>query len=92
MLTVFSLVGVAEEMPASGHPSMPTGSSVIQAVGSHIGSASRGQQSFAILQQHPVALGQHQLPVQAITQNGKHALPATSISPNAYGTSCRLPS
>ncbi|XP_031422156.1 forkhead box protein K1, partial [Clupea harengus] len=73
-----------EEMPASGHPSMPTGSSVIQAVGSHIGSASRGQQSFAILQQHPVALGQHQLPVQAITQNGKHALPATSISPNAY--------
>ncbi|XP_076121017.1 forkhead box protein K1 isoform X1 [Alosa pseudoharengus] len=75
-----------EEMSASLHPSMPTGSSssVIQAVGSHMGSISRGQQSFAIVQQSPMALGQHQLPVQPITQNGKHALPATSISPNAY--------
>ncbi|KAL2100799.1 hypothetical protein ACEWY4_002560 [Coilia grayii] len=73
-----------EEMPTSAHPSMPTGSSVIQAVSSHLGAASRGQQSFAIVQQSAVALGQHQLPVQPITQNGKHALPATSISPNAY--------
>ncbi|XP_063041166.1 forkhead box protein K1 [Engraulis encrasicolus] len=84
-----------EEMSSGAHPSMPTGSSsssssVIQAVSSHL-SASRGQQSFAIVQPAgaatsttTVALGHHQLPVQAITQNGKHALPATTISPNAY--------
>ncbi|XP_062388939.1 forkhead box protein K1 isoform X2 [Sardina pilchardus] len=77
--------GEHREMSTSLHPSMPTGSSsVIQAVGSHMGSVSRGQQSFTIVQQSPVGLGQHQLPVQPITQNGKHALPATSISPNAY--------
>lgn len=73
-------------MPTSGQASMPSGgSSVIQAVGSHMTSSSRGQQSYAIVQQGPVAIGQHQLPIQPITQNGKHAMPATSISPHAYG-------
>ncbi|XP_028843457.1 forkhead box protein K1 [Denticeps clupeoides] len=72
-----------EEASAVGHTSLPAGSRVIQAVGSHISPASRGQQSFTVVQ-GPVTLGQHQLPVQPITQNGKHALPATSISSSAY--------
>lgn len=65
--------------------SIPAGSRVIQSVGSHLSSASRGQQSYTVLQATSVPLGQHQLPVQTITQNGKHALPTTTISPNTYG-------
>ncbi|XP_016383156.1 forkhead box protein K1-like isoform X1 [Sinocyclocheilus rhinocerous] len=60
-------VGAVEEMPV-------VGSRVIQAVGSHISSANRGQQSYTVVQQS----GIHQLPVQTIAQNGKHALPVTS--------------
>ncbi|KAL0197238.1 hypothetical protein M9458_005778, partial [Cirrhinus mrigala] len=56
-----------EEMPV-------VGSRVIQAVGSHISSANRGQQSYTVVQQSAM----HQLPVQTIAQNGKHALPVTS--------------
>lgn len=67
-----------DEMPVLG-------SRVIQTVGSHISSISRGQQSYAVVQPSAV----HQLPVQTIAQNGKHALPVTSISSNAYGT-CRI--
>ncbi|XP_016324146.1 forkhead box protein K1-like isoform X2 [Sinocyclocheilus anshuiensis] len=59
--------GAVEEMPV-------VGSRVIQAVGSHISSANRGQQSYTVVQQSAI----HQLPVQAIAQNGKHALPVTS--------------
>ncbi|XP_066530150.1 forkhead box protein K1 [Hoplias malabaricus] len=72
--------GVLEEMAAP--TSIPGGSRVIQAVGSHLSSATRGQQSYSILQQGN--LGQHQLPVQPITQNGKHSLPIASVSPNVY--------
>ncbi|KAF7691087.1 forkhead box protein K1 [Silurus meridionalis] len=74
--------GAVEEMAAP--TSIPAGSRVIQSVGSHLSSASRGQQSYTVLQATSMPLGQHQLPVQTITQNGKHALPTTTISPNAY--------
>uniref|UniRef100_A0A8C1RJ70 Forkhead box K1 n=1 Tax=Cyprinus carpio TaxID=7962 RepID=A0A8C1RJ70_CYPCA len=62
-----------EEMPVGG-------SRVIQAVGSHISSANRGQQSYTVVQQSAM----HQLPVQTIAQNGKHALPVTSVPVSAY--------
>ncbi|XP_051994454.1 forkhead box protein K1-like isoform X2 [Xyrauchen texanus] len=62
-----------DEMPV-------VGSRVIQAVGSHISSANRGQQSYTVVQQSAI----HQLPVQTIAQNGKHALPITSVSSSAY--------
>ncbi|XP_056609011.1 forkhead box protein K1 [Triplophysa dalaica] len=65
--------GSMDEMPVIG-------SRVIQTVGSHINSISRGQQSYTIVQPSAV----HQLPVQVIAQNGKHALPITSVSSNAY--------
>ncbi|XP_042576057.1 forkhead box protein K1-like isoform X1 [Cyprinus carpio] len=66
-------VGAVEEMPVGG-------SRVIQAVGSHISSANRGQQSYTVVQQSAM----HQLPVQTIAQNGKHALPVTSVPVSAY--------
>ncbi|XP_062868656.1 forkhead box protein K1 [Trichomycterus rosablanca] len=72
----------AVEMAAPS--SIPVGSRVIQAVGSHMSLANRGQQYHSTLQQGSVPLGQHQLPVQPITQNGKHALLTASISPNTY--------
>lgn len=53
-------------------------SRVIQAVS--------GQPTFTVVQQAPVCLGQHQLPVRPVTQNGKHAIPVTSISSSIYGT------
>ncbi|XP_058626238.1 forkhead box protein K1 isoform X2 [Onychostoma macrolepis] len=65
--------GAVEEMPV-------VGSRVIQAVGSHISSANRGQQSYTVVQQSAM----HQLPVQTIAQNGKHALPVTSIPASTY--------
>ncbi|KAK3532474.1 hypothetical protein QTP86_018554 [Hemibagrus guttatus] len=74
--------GAVEEMAAPA--SIPAGSRVIQSVGSHLSSASRGQQSYALLHAASMPLGQHQLPVQTITQNGKHALPTATISPNTY--------
>ncbi|XP_026109302.1 forkhead box protein K1-like [Carassius auratus] len=52
--------GAVEEMPV-------VGSRVIQAVGSHISSINRGQQSYTVVQQSAI----HQLPVQTIAQNGK---------------------
>ncbi|XP_060799045.1 forkhead box protein K1 [Neoarius graeffei] len=82
------LRGVLEEMAAP--TSIPAGSRVIQSVGSHLSSASRGQQSYTVLQATSVPLGQHQLPVQTITQNGKHALPTTTISPNTYALTSPL--
>ncbi|XP_056117625.1 forkhead box protein K1 [Rhinichthys klamathensis goyatoka] len=56
------------------------GSRVIQAVGSHISSANRGQQSYTVVQQSAI----HHLPVQTISQNGKHALPISSVPTSAY--------
>lgn len=56
------------------------GSRVIQAVGSNISSANRGQQSYTVVQQSAI----HHLPVQTISQNGKHALPVTSVPTSAY--------
>ncbi|KAJ8402655.1 hypothetical protein AAFF_G00367380 [Aldrovandia affinis] len=76
--------GIGEEKTMVSFASLPVASRVIQAVGSPVGMVSGGQQAFTILQQTPVSLGQHQLPVRPITQNGKHTLPVTSISANAY--------
>ncbi|XP_065118267.1 forkhead box protein K1 [Paramisgurnus dabryanus] len=65
--------GAMDEMPV-------VGSRVIQTVGSHMSSINRGQQSYTVVQQSAI----HQLPVQTIAQNGKHALPVSSVSSHAY--------
>ncbi|XP_039630065.1 forkhead box protein K1 [Polypterus senegalus] len=80
-------VGKTEEKPVVTYTTIPTASRVIQAVSSHM-HPSTGGQTFTIVQQAaPVNLGQHQLPVRAVTQNGKHALPVTSVSGNTYALS-----
>ncbi|XP_035385001.1 forkhead box protein K1 isoform X2 [Electrophorus electricus] len=61
--------GAVDEMMAPSSIPAGAGSRVIHAVGSHLSSATRGQQSYTVLQQGSMVLGQHQLPVQAITQN-----------------------
>ncbi|KAG9343007.1 hypothetical protein JZ751_015225 [Albula glossodonta] len=81
-----------EEKTVVSFASLPTASRVIQAVGSPAaaGVVSVGQPAFTILQQTPASLGQHQLPVRPVTQNGKHALPVTSVPGNAYAITSPL--
>ncbi|MFT7798047.1 AP-5 complex subunit zeta-1 isoform X1, partial [Arapaima gigas] len=72
--TVAVFACAAEEKPGVSHSSLSTGSRIIQAVGNHAGVVgSSSQQTFSIVQPVPVSLGQHQLPVRAVTQNGKHS-------------------
>ncbi|XP_061084093.1 forkhead box protein K1 [Conger conger] len=75
--------GAGEDKPVVSYAPLPTPSRVIQAVGSHVNPGG-AQQTFTIVQQAPVSLGQHQLPVRPVTQNGKHALPVTSIAGPTY--------
>ncbi|XP_035259593.1 forkhead box protein K1-like isoform X2 [Anguilla anguilla] len=78
--------GAGDDKPAASYAPLTTTSRVIQAVSSHVspGGGGGGQQTFAIVQQAPLSLGQHQLPVRTVTQNGKHALPVTSVSGPTY--------
>ncbi|XP_053308777.1 forkhead box protein K2 [Spea bombifrons] len=56
--------------PAISHPTLSTASRIIQT------SASAPLQTVTIVQQTP--LGQHQLPIKAVTQNGTHVVPITA--------------
>nr|XP_047917468.1 forkhead box protein K1 isoform X2 [Anser cygnoides] len=72
-----------DEKPTIAFATIPTASRVIQTVASQM--AQVPGQTVTILQQAaPVAIGQHQLPVRAVTQNGKHAVPTNSITGSAY--------
>ncbi|XP_060116598.1 forkhead box protein K1 isoform X2 [Heteronotia binoei] len=80
---VLDLPGM-DEKPTIAFAAIPTASRVIQTVASQMAQGVPGQ-TVAILQQAaPVTLGQHQLPVRAVTQNGKHAVPPNSISGGSY--------
>ncbi|KAM4691352.1 forkhead box protein K2 isoform 2-T2 [Rhinophrynus dorsalis] len=59
-----------EAIPAIGHPTLSTASRIIQT------SSSAPLQTVTIVQQAP--LGQHQLPIKAVTQNGTHVVPITT--------------
>ncbi|XP_049715131.1 forkhead box protein K2 isoform X2 [Elephas maximus indicus] len=59
-----------EPLPAIGHPSLGATSRVIQT------SPPTPVQTVTIVQQAP--LGQHQLPVKTVTQNGTHVVPVTA--------------
>ncbi|KAM8947435.1 forkhead box protein K2 [Pelodytes ibericus] len=59
-----------EAIPAIGHPALGTASRIIQT------SSSAPLQTVTIVQQAP--LGQHQLPIKAVTQNGTHVVPITT--------------
>lgn len=73
-----------EDKPTIAFATIPTASRVIQTVASQMAQGVPGQ-TVAILQPAtPVTIGQHQLPVRAVTQNGKHAVPTNSITGTSY--------
>ncbi|XP_048465698.1 forkhead box protein K1 [Rhincodon typus] len=76
--------GVLDDKSLVTFTNVPTGSRVIQTVSSQMSQHVPGQM-VTILQQAPAtSMGQHQLPVKTITQNGKHAVPVTSLQGNTY--------
>lgn len=81
----YSLAGM-DEKPTIAFATIPTASRVIQTVASQMAQGVPGQTVTILQQAAPVTIGQHQLPVRAVTQNGKHAVPTNSIAGSAYGT------
>lgn len=79
-----------DEKPTIAFATIPAASRVIQTVASQMAQGVPGQTVTILQQAAPVALGQHQLPVRAVTQNGKHAVPTNSIAGSAYGGSALL--
>ncbi|ETE57898.1 Forkhead box protein K1, partial [Ophiophagus hannah] len=53
-------------------------------VASQMGQGIPGQTVTILQPATPMALGQHQLPVRTVTQNGKHAIPTNSLSGGTY--------
>nr|XP_033819768.1 forkhead box protein K1 isoform X2 [Geotrypetes seraphini] len=74
-----------EEKPTIAFATIPTASRVIQTVASQMSQGIPGQTVTILQSTTPVTLGQHQLPVRAVTQNGKHTLSTNSIGGNTYG-------
>ncbi|TRY95746.1 hypothetical protein DNTS_022141 [Danionella cerebrum] len=73
-----------ESVPAISHASIASANRVIQS-----SSAATPLQTVTIVQQAP--LGQHQLPIKTITQNGTHVMPiATAIQSQANAVSSPL--
>uniref|UniRef100_F7BHN3 Forkhead box K1 n=2 Tax=Monodelphis domestica TaxID=13616 RepID=F7BHN3_MONDO len=73
-----------EDKPTIAFATIPTASRVIQTVASQMAQGVPGQTVTILQPATPVTIGQHQLPVRAVTQNGKHAVPTSSITGNTY--------
>ncbi|XP_069501614.1 forkhead box protein K1 [Ambystoma mexicanum] len=73
-----------EDKSTIAFTTIPTASRVIQTVASQMAQGMPGQTLTILQQATPVTIGQHQLPVRAVMQNGKHAVPTNSISANTY--------
>ncbi|XP_034986413.2 forkhead box protein K1 isoform X1 [Zootoca vivipara] len=73
-----------DEKPTIAFAAIPTASRVIQTVASQMAQGVPGQTVTILQQAAPMTIGQHQLPVRAVTQNGKHAMPSNSLSGSAY--------
>ncbi|XP_004454003.2 forkhead box protein K1 [Dasypus novemcinctus] len=79
-----------EEKPTIAFAAIPTASRVIQTVAGQVAPGVPGH-AVAILQPAtPVTIGQHHLPVRAVTQNGKHAVPAGGLAGSAYALTSPL--
>ncbi|XP_040290816.1 forkhead box protein K2 isoform X2 [Bufo bufo] len=72
-----------EAIPAMNHPALGTASRIIQT------SSSAPLQTVTIVQQAP--LGQHQLPIKAVTQNGTHVVPITTAIQGQVTTAAASP-
>lgn len=84
----FDVQAGLDEKPTIAFATIPTASRVIQTVASQMAQGVPGQTVTILQQATPVTLGQHQLPVRAVTQNGKHAVATNSITGSAYGMAC----
>ncbi|XP_027730455.1 LOW QUALITY PROTEIN: forkhead box protein K1 [Vombatus ursinus] len=73
-----------EDKPTIAFATIPTASRVIQTVASQMAQGVPGQTVTILQPATPVTIGQHQLPVRAVTQNGKHAVPSNSITGTSY--------
>ncbi|KAL7979278.1 hypothetical protein Chor_015302 [Crotalus horridus] len=85
--TVLDLAGELrglDEKPTIAFAAIPTASRVIQTVASQMGQGVPGQTVTILQPATSMALGQHQLPVRTVTQNGKHAIPTNSLSSGTY--------
>lgn len=78
-----------EEKPTIAFATIPAASRVIQTVASQMAPGVPGHTVTILQPATPVTIGQHHLPVRAVTQNGKHAVPTNSLAGNAYGETPR---
>lgn len=83
-LTHFPPAGL-EEKPTIAFATIPTASRVIQTVASQMAPGVPGHTVTILQPATPVTIGQHHLPVRAVTQNGKHSVPTNSLAGSTYG-------
>ncbi|ERE76940.1 forkhead box protein K1-like protein [Cricetulus griseus] len=79
-----------EEKPTIAFATIPAASRVIQTVASQMAPGVPGHTVTILQPATPVTIGQHHLPVRAVTQNGKHAVPTNSLTGNAYALTSPL--
>ncbi|KAF6081182.1 forkhead box K1 [Phyllostomus discolor] len=79
-----------EEKPTIAFATIPATSRVIQTVASQMAPGVPGHTVTILQPAAPVSLGQHHLPVRAVTQNGKHAVPTNSLASSAYALTSPL--
>lgn len=80
-----------EEKPTIAFATIPAASRVIQTVASQMAPGVPGHTVTILQPATPVTIGQHHLPVRAVTQNGKHAVPTNNLTGNAYGEAPACP-
>ncbi|XP_066200484.1 LOW QUALITY PROTEIN: forkhead box protein K1 [Saccopteryx leptura] len=79
-----------EEKPTIAFATIPATSRVIQTVASQMAPGVPGHTVTILQPATPVSIGQHHLPVRAVTQNGKHAVPTNSLTSSAYALTSPL--
>ncbi|KAK1343613.1 hypothetical protein QTO34_016393 [Cnephaeus nilssonii] len=79
-----------EEKPTIAFATIPAASRVIQTVASQMAPGVPGHTVTILQPATPVSIGQHPLPVRAVTQNGRHAVPSNSVAGSAYALTSPL--
>ncbi|XP_070270399.1 forkhead box protein K1 [Myotis yumanensis] len=79
-----------EEKPTIAFATIPATSRVIQTVASQMAPGVPGHTVTILQPATPVSIGQHPLPVRAVTQNGRHAVPTNSVAGSAYALTSPL--
>ncbi|KAM6157435.1 forkhead box protein K1 [Erethizon dorsatum] len=79
-----------EEKPTIAFATIPAASRVIQTVASQMAPGVPGHTVTILQPATPVTIGQHHLPVRAVTQNGKHAVSTNSLATSAYALTSPL--